>query len=301
VRGLRANLERFVFGGTDPIRLQVFRSLFALTLLVYVFDRAQTPYEWLTWDGFHVSAEFTRGFKWRPPLLPRGFVAPFLGLYMWCILLLSIGWKPRWMTWLVLAGTVYVTTADAQSAYGMNNIYMYGLLALALAPAPRTVREDGAFVERQSLWPVRVLQATLLVQYFGAGACKLLHGDWLVVDGALALNHNVLWSQVQGVYCTDLGAWMLRALPRSAWSAQQYLALVFELVGPFLFLFRRTRPLVMLWGLGFHLMIGLSMYKVGYFSAQMLTLYVLFFEPHLLRQLAERTRERLPSRGAAPA
>ena len=166
------------------------------------------------------------------------------------------------------------------------------LLALALAPAPRLVREGGEMVERQSIWPVRVLQATLLIQYFGAGACKVLHGDWLLVEGAWALNPNVLWSQVQGVYCTDLGAWMLRTLPRSAWAAQQHLALAFELIGPFLFLFRRTRPVVMLWGLGFQLVIGLSMYKVGYFSAQILAFYVLFMPPHWWRRVGERLRER---------
>jgi len=127
----------------------------------------------------------------------------------------------------------------------------------------------------------------VLVQYFGAGVCKV-HGDWLQVDGAWALNPDVLWSQVQGIYCTEFGAWLLRTLPRGAWSVQQYLALAFELFGPFLFLFRRTRPIAMIWGIGFQTMIGLSMYKVGYFSAQILSFYVLFLQPGTLRQLGRR-------------
>lgn len=297
--GLAHRFEEFVFGGVDPIRLQVFRTLFALTLFVYVFDRAQTPYEWLTWEGFHVSPEYTRGYKWRPPLLPPTWVIPFLGAYLWSIVLLIVSWQPRVMTWIVLAGTAYVTVADAQSAYGMNSIYIYGLAALGLAPRPREVRDGSALVARQSAWPLRVLQATLLVQYFGAGMCKVFFGEWLIKDAALAYHPNVLWAHVQGIYCTEVGAWMLRTLPRWAWAAQQYSALVFELLGPFLFLFRRTRPVAMLWGLGFQTMIGLSMYKVGYFSLQMLSFYVLFVSPGLLREMGERVRALVPRRGAA--
>jgi hypothetical protein len=285
VRGLARRLESFGFGGIDPLRLQVFRALFAMTLLVYMADRAQTPYEWLTWEGFHVSPEFSRGYRWRPPLLPTSWVVPFLGLYFASVVALIVGWKTRVTTWLVLGCTAYVTSADAQSAYSMNNMYLFGLLALALAPAPRSFSENGVTVSRQSAWPVRVLQATLVVQYFAAGACKAIHGDWLQVDGEWALNHDVLWTHVQGVYCTDIGAWMLRTLPRWSWSAQQQLALTFELGGPFLFLFRRTRPFVLLWGLGFHAAIGLTMHKVGYFSLQMLAYYVLFFSPALLRRV----------------
>jgi hypothetical protein len=292
-------LEEFVFGGVDPIRLQVFRSLFALTLLVYVFDRSQTPYEWLTWEGFHVSPEYTRGYKVRPPLLPPSLVVPFLGAYMWSIVLLIVSWQPRVMTWIVFSGTAYITVADAQSAYGMNTIYIYGLAALGLAPSPREIREGGRLIVRQSAWPLRVLQATLLVQYFGAGVCKIFHGDWLIADGALAINQNVLWSQVQGIYATDFGAFLLRTLPRWAWALQQYLALLFEVLGPFLFLFRRTRPIAMLWGIGFQTMIGLSMYKVGYFSAQMLSFYVLFLAPGLLREVGEWLRARVRRARAA--
>ena len=66
---------------------------------------------------------------------------------------------------------------------------------LALAPKPVVLEAGGkAF---QSVWPVRVIQTSLLVQYFTAGWCKIFNGDWLQEPYAV-------WTQSQGVYMTDL-------------------------------------------------------------------------------------------------
>jgi hypothetical protein len=87
-----------------------------------------------------------------------------------------------------------------------------------------------------SVWPVRVLQATLLVMYFTAGTCKVLWGDWL-------RDSHVLYSQVQGPYRTEAAAWLLRHLPREAWNLMQSLSLSLELLAPVLFTVRRLRPM----------------------------------------------------------
>jgi len=201
----------------------------------------------------------------------------------------------------VLLGIVYVTAADAESAFTVNKLFIVGYLVLALAPAPVLVEIDGRRVWRQSAWPLRVLQSTLLIQYFTAGTCKIFHGDWLHLGfyhGDWKQNPDVLWSQVQGVYCTRLAAWMLRNLPRWVWSLQQDSALAFELLAPLLFIHRRLRGAGMVWGIGFHLMIGLTMYKVGLFSLQMVSMYSLFLSPELLHRLSGWWAKR---GGSAPA
>ena len=112
MRELRDRLGNFVFGAMDPIRFRAFRTCFSLTLLAYVFDRAQTPYEWLTLQGFHPSMVYQPLQLQRPPLLPTPLVLPFLALYLGSLLLLIAGWRERAMTWIVFLCTVYVSTAD---------------------------------------------------------------------------------------------------------------------------------------------------------------------------------------------
>src|SRR5262249_59537132 len=114
-------------------------------------------------------------------------------------------------------------------------IYIAPFRALAL------VRQGSYWsVERrpprmQPAWPLRILQATIVIQYFTAGWCKAAHGDWLQ-------NPNVLWTQAQGYYRTDFAALMLSLLPLWGWTFLQHATLAFELLVPPLFLVRRLRP-----------------------------------------------------------
>ncbi len=124
-----------------------------------------------------------------------------------------------------------------------------------------------------------MLQATLILQYLAAGLAKA-GGDWLK-------SGDVLWSQVQGVYRTELAAWSLRHLPLWVWSVLQHLALAFELLAPVLFTVRRLRPLALVLGLGFHLVIALMMKDLIFFSLQMWTFYLLFWPAAEQGQRAE--------------
>jgi hypothetical protein len=80
------------------------------------------------------------------------------------------------------------------------------------------------------------------------------------------------------VYRTDVAAWMLNKFPIEIWSWMQYLALLFELLGPFLLMSRKFRSLAMWWGLGFHLIVALTMHMLIYFSLSVLSFYVLFLD-----------------------
>jgi len=270
-----SRLLDFWFEAVDPVRLDTFRVLFSIVLLLYLGVRLMHPYEWLTSYGFHYTAETRLGIDPVPwPLLPAYLVPPFVALLVGSIVCLIAGWRVRLCLWVVLALVVYIQYVDWLTISTPNKLFILGYAVLALAPPLRSQGPDGAL--RQSAWPVRVLQATLLIQYFTAGTCKIVFGDWF-------LHTDVLWSQVQGVHRTDTAAFLLRTLPKQAWSLMMYSALLFEILAPLLFAMRRTRWLAFVWGFSFHVLVGATMGKIIYFGLQMTSFYVLFMEPAQLR------------------
>ncbi len=270
-----SRLLDFWFEAVDPVRLDTFRVLFSSVLLLYLGVRLLHPYEWLTSFGLHYTGETRLSIDPVPwPLLPALLVPPFVALLVASIVCVIVGWRVRLFLWVVLALVVYVQYVDWLTISTPNKLFVVGFAVLALAP-PRSRQEDGGAL-RQSAWPVRVLQATLLIQYLTAGTCKAVFGDWF-------LHSDVLWSHVQGVHRTDIGAFLLRVLPKEAWSVMMYSALAFEILAPVLFAIRRTRLLACVWGFGFHMMVSATMTKFIYFGLQMTTFYVLFLEPEQLR------------------
>ena len=333
-------VQRFLFGPTDAVRLSTFRRWFTLALLVYLADRSMHPFEWLTEEGFHPSTSARSIYYPRQlPLLPTWAVAPFLVAMFTSVILLLIEWHTRIMTWIVWLFVVYASNVDIASSFTINKLFTVGYFILAVSPPVVTTEKDGKQIKLQSVWPIRVFQATLLCQYFTAGYCKVFHGNWLDLDklkvrsvdehGQLVMQYDlwkffdtgwlgsgdILWSQAQGLYCTELCAWLLRILPRDAWTWMQHSSLAFEMLGPLLFLIPsfwlpigricwalhmpnyakslgiKRRWLIspsvvgMLWGFGFHLVIALTMYKLFYFSFQMVTFYLLWFSPAVLHRM----------------
>ncbi|HEY8379030.1 MAG TPA: hypothetical protein VIK91_21205 [Nannocystis sp.] len=274
----------FLFGPTDAGRLELFRTLFAVTLLCYVAFRWQFAAEWLTAAGYHPSAAALGGFQQPVPLLPAGALPYFGAAYFAAIVALIAGIRPRVTIWLVLAGTIYVTAADRLAAFTINKIFIGGLLILALAPAITTGPDGRPRIG--SAWPLRALQFTLIVQLFGAGVCKARFGDWLT-------HGDTLWHQMQLNYMTDAAAWMVRMLPMPAWTAMQYAALVFELAAPILFMVRRLRPIGYVLGLGLFALISLTMRELIFFDLQMCSLFVLFVDEDRLWRLRRRWAARL--------
>lgn len=272
----------FLLGPADSIRLDAFRVAFASALLLYLAAWWQEPYEWLTREGFHVSA--ARSPLPTFPLLPAGAV-PLFGVLMFAAVGAVIaGWRLPWSTVAALGFVIYVTFADSAAAFTMNKLFIAGLTILALGPTGSFLRVRAESPRAtQSVWPIRVLQATLLVQYWAAGWCKVLHGTWLQ-------DPLTLFSQAQGYYRTDLASWMLRNLPLDAWTAMQHSALAFELLAPLLFAVRRLRPLGYVWGGAFQIGTALMMKDLIYFSVQMMSFYLLFMDESNLHALRDRAR-----------
>lgn len=263
----------WALGPISTVRLAAYRSALALVFIIYTLTWALDAGEWLTPLGYHLSPQASAGLQLPVPLLGPLTLVPFLVLYVGSMAAIVLNWHARACSLVVLVGLLYVTAADRLAAFSMNKLALVAWLILLLAPWPRA-RDSTAEPQLRSAWPLRVLQGTLLLQYFGAGVCKL-RGGWLD-------NPRALWLQVQDVYLTELAAWMIRELPIWAWSLMQHGALAFELLAPLLFCVRRLRPLAFAWGLGMHLMIGLTMHRVGLFSLSVVAYYLLFVDEQRL-------------------
>lgn len=275
--GARAVLD-FWLGPRDPIKLDTFRLAFGLSLALYMGAWWQHAEEWLTPQGFHVSAAAAGVYRPVAPLLTLA-VLPLFGVLLFGALgAFVLGIRPALSTPLCLMLVAYVTFADPITAFTLNRLYIAGLAIMSVAGGGAYFRLRGPAPRPVSVWPVRVLQATVIIQYFTAGWCKVVWGDWLE-------SPYVLWSQSQGWYMTDLASWLLRHVPSGAFSWMQYSALSFELLAPILFVWRRLRPFGLAWGIVFQVGTALIAYQLAYFSLQMLSFYVLFLDDTTLHRV----------------
>ena len=265
------------FGPTDGVRVALFERVLTYGLFIYSVSWWQHASEWLTRDGYHPSSAASNGLQLQVPALPVELLWWFGALYFGSMVAVALGLGRRVTLPILWCCLLYVSTVDRLSAFSMNKIYLVVYLVLWLAP----FREGGDRLA--SAWPLRTLQATLVLQYFGAGVCKAVHGDWLA-------HADTLWYQMQLPYRNAAAAWMVRTLPKDAFTLMQHAALAFELLAPLLLLVRRLRPFGMLWGLGMHAMIALSMHKVGLFALQNIAFYVLFLPPHRLQAVWDRMK-----------
>lgn len=276
----RERALQWAFGPGDGIRLDLFRRAMAWTLLLYTLAWGRSAVEWLTPAGFHPSTEATQGFQLPVPLLGETSVWLVLGIYVAALGAVVLGYRPRLASVLVLMGLVYVSTADRLAMFSMNKTFMVTFALLVVAPLHRTPSGEWRL---RSVWPVRVLQATLILLYLGAGLCKAVYGDYLEYD-------DVLWHQLQIEFMTDQSAWMVRNLPMWFFIVSQWAALGFELLAPVLFIVPRLRRLGFAWGITMHLLIGLTMYQVGYFALMVVCFYLLFADERFLHGLRDRLR-----------
>lgn len=270
----------FLVGDTDALPLRVFEVLFTSSYLLWMGRCFMTWQEWLTENGFHLTAT---------ELTAMGYPAPFELLTGWGVLWLALGigvaglahMLNKWRRLALLAlfvSAVYVQGADLMAAFTLNKLYVavFGILLIT----PGITRDAGTGRLRVSALAVRVIQATLILQYFASGLAKAFRGDWLKFS-------DVLYTQVQGVYRTDAAAWLLRYLPVWAWTGMQWTTLLFELEAPVLFCVRKLRAIAFVIGISLHALNALLMKDLIFFSAQMWTFYALFITADEWRRVGD--------------
>ncbi|OGX27318.1 MAG: hypothetical protein A3D10_05135 [Omnitrophica WOR_2 bacterium RIFCSPHIGHO2_02_FULL_48_11] len=272
-------LREFFFASVDTVRLDAFRMCLAASMLLYFADWwKQGAEEWLTTEGFHISKEALPYHPWYVAPLSPEFLPWFGMLLFGSLTAVMVGWQARWTVWLALGVTVYATLVDQLSAFTLNKLAIAGFLVLALATKGHYWSIERGSPQKQSVWPIRILQITLILQYFTAGWSKAAYGDWLG-------HPYVFWEQLHGFYRTDLAAWLLREIPKPGWGIVQWLGLIFELLSPALFGFPALRVWGFMIGGIFQILVALTMYKLIYFSLVMFCFYVVFIPDPLLHRI----------------
>lgn len=264
----------FVFWPYPWKQFQFFLWLFVFTFGLYMVHRFGHGYEWLTDRWFHYTSEIKAGRQYSPlPTLPSRAVLPF-GIFVFSVIgLYLIWWKQKYLIRLLFFISVYTQFVDLASAFTLNKYYtvFFFLAALSYVYVDKV---DN--LKKISARPVRIMQLTFLIQYFTAGTCKVKHWDRLV-------HQDVLWTQMQWLYCNNVCACLLRITPK--WYRQyfEYLTLGFEIWAPLLllisYLHHKLVPLkwiVFIIGMWFHLFIAISMKNLIYFSQQLMVMYILF-------------------------
>lgn len=268
-----------------PARL--FECSFAAAFLGWTITRAFSWRDWLTGEGFHLTEDELLSMGYPSPWQP---MSPFQAWLFMTVVATGVlmllapvaeGVPVRFWTrhrrkaglWTLAFCALLFQKVDFMAAFTLNKLYIGGFFLLALSPGMRFCRNTGKLV--LPVITIRVLQWTLVLQYFAAGLAKM-EGDWL-------RSNDVLWEHVQGVYRTSVAAWALQHMPRWVWSALQHLSLAFEVLAPLLFSIRFLRPAGIFIGICFHLMIALMMKDLIFFSAQMWTFYLLFVTSEQLR------------------
>jgi hypothetical protein len=270
-------------GPSDPIRMDTYRVALGISMLCYFGYWWLSAQEWMTTLGFHVSA---KAFKsvYVMPAMPPEWLPVFGILFFGSLVLWILGWKTRWTCPIVFVGVVYMNYVDILAAYTLNKMFVVSMAIFLCVPHGYLWSiEKKKQIPKVSVWPVRILQMTLVIHYFFAGMSKVKGGDWLQ-------DPYVLWSQIQGLYRTPIASWMLNTFPRSAWAWMQYAALLFELLSPVLFLSKRLRPIGMIWGALFQTLVALTMHMLFFFSFQMLCLYIFFIDEKLLHRIRRGCR-----------
>jgi hypothetical protein len=277
-----ALIGEFLVGLRDSIRLDTYRVVTGISMIGYVatwwFDDAA---EWLTREGFHLSPQ-AAGQEWLVlPPLPTWALAPFGVCLFGAMLAFTIGLRLRVAAPVAFLALVYVTHVDPLAAFTPHDLLIVALALFSVSQPGSYWTLDAVPSRPVSVWPVRVLQATLLLSYPIAGLCKITSEAWV-------WNSFALREDVNGPYRNELAAFLLRNLPDAGWVLLQSLALAFELVAPLLFGVRRLRTVGFVWGAGMHLGIGALMDEFGWFALQMVAFYALFADDASLHALRQR-------------
>ena len=266
-------------GREDAVRLRIFESAFTLVFVSMLGFNFTEWQDWLTPEALYLTDEEARVLGYPPtfPRMPAWMVPGFAVIILLSATGIALNRWRRLSLIAMAAIAIYVQGVDYLSTSAQNKLAIAVFVLLATAPGYTTDAVTGRMMA--CLAPVRIIQATLLIEYWAAGWTKCFgEGAWLKHADTLQLI-------VMGFHRTDLAAWFLRTMPPMFWTLGQMTTLVFEVGAPIWFTWKRTRWLAVAFGLSLHLGIALMMKNLIFFAAQMWSFYPLFVTPDEWRKL----------------
>jgi hypothetical protein len=211
-----------------------------------------------------------------------------------------VGYRTRLATFVVFCGMLSLerrTPSVFNSGDGLMRILA---LYLMLAPAGaslsvdrwRTARDRFWEFPERAPWALRLMQVQLSAVYLGSVWEKLHGAPW--TDGT-AVSYAMQIADFQRFAVPDL---LTHSMLFS--SVMSYWTLAVELMIGILVWNRAARPLVLGLGVGLHLGIDMTL-RIGFFSAAILTAYLVFLSPAAASAALLTARERVRAFVAARA
>ena len=298
--------NRFWHASGHPLSFGIFRFLFGLSLLAEI-ETSRAKSLFAIEGGFHFP--YLSFIKPAPDYLYHAIhnlQYPFAGL-------LALGIFPRLSAGTLLGLQGYIFFADRLNFRNHPYFFLLLLLLLTLSrhaggsfsiPALLRRRRTGD----ETIAPLtiqRLIQVQVSILYVFAALHKMT--AWYLGGNVLAevINPSLLKILLGVVSSGTLEAVRIAIENPRFWVAPAWITVLLELGLPVALWIPRVRPVAMILGIGFHLMIAFTM-TIYVFSAAMIGSYVLFLEPETLPRFADRWRLRLfgtpnarPARGGA--
>lgn len=279
----------------DLIRMGIgFSMLFAYAGLTPYVPELYGDQGWISRDAIYLYREH----PWFPSLLFYIDNARHL-LYVHYVFLLScllfaIGWKTRWVKWLVLALHVSYAYRNPLITYGVDSILSSVLLLLCLAPIGKSLsvdrwiqvararRDDLLYVPPAYQSPVlfmfrRLLQIQMAIFFLFAGIEKLRGEYWWSGDAIWVALNNYEYTNVSLDFFAE-HYFIVNILT--------YATLLIEAGYFFLIWQRSTRPWLLSAAISLHLGIALFM-GLYYFSTVMIFCHLSFVRSAWYASLAD--------------
>jgi predicted DCC family thiol-disulfide oxidoreductase YuxK len=218
----------------------------------------------------------------------------FHAVFLFCALALMLGWRTRWVKWLVLIGQLSYAHRDPVFVYGVDQVLACLLFILALAPIGRAISLDRVRQARAakridiesrpprytSPWAgacTRLMQIQMAIILFFSALHKIRGNEWW--------NGDAIWLvfSLQENYYRPF----LAVLAHHYWLVNfaTYATILIEIGFPFLIWQRRTRPYMLAAAIFLHLNIAVFM-GMPYFSFVMIMGHMSFIRPEWIEELS---------------
>jgi hypothetical protein len=212
--------------------------------------------------------------NWRWPVMffttdDMFVLGSLFGLWALSAVALIVGFKTRFAAFVAWFLTMCFFARNSNVKNGGDDIIQIVLFWLMFMPSNRALAWDARKLEgpqQTAPWGVRVMQMQMCAMYTSTGVAKLrggINGTWL---NGTSLHY---------VY-NDIGLvrWSYAQFPMPIWVTAPigYLSLIWEVFFIALVLYPKSRFWALLFGIGFHMVVYLSL-EVGWFSFYSIALY----------------------------
>ncbi len=301
-----ARWKRVWFRAETTMPLEVVRigvALGALILYGSVWSELPALYGnegWVSREALNPWADN----PWTQSLLYY-FTAPGFLQALYLVLLVSavallLGWRTRWVKWLVLIAHVSLLACNPHIYYGVDGILASLLLILCLAPIGQSLSLDSVRRQRHarrldlatlpvaktSMWGfacLRLIQIQMAAFYFYAGVEKVQGDSWWHGSALWIALNNQEYANIPIGWMAE-HVWMVNLL--------SYYTILLELAYPFLIWGRSTRPYLLVMAILLHVGIAVMM-GLYVFSLVMIAGHLAFLRHEWLAEWGRRWKSRI--------